>query len=94
MLLAVRIDAERAAFLGIDVKRQRIWAFTLAGAIAAFTGALLAPWTQIIATDTVQRGPEKRPANLTVLSVSLLLGEAISRIHTGESVGALFGAPV
>src|ERR671927_488571 len=36
----------------------------------------------------------KRLPNLTVLSVSLLLGEAISRIHTGESVGALFGAPV
>ena len=32
--------------------------------------------------------------NMTVLSVSLLLGEAISRIHTGESIGAMFGAPV
>ena len=36
----------------------------------------------------------KRMPNMTVLSVALLLGEAISRIHTGESVGALFGAPV
>ncbi|MBI2755762.1 MAG: ribose-phosphate pyrophosphokinase [Chloroflexi bacterium] len=52
------------------------------------------PIREIIATDTVARGPEKQLANLRSLSVSLLLGEAISRIHTGESVGALFGAPV
>ncbi len=52
------------------------------------------PIVEIIATDTVYRGSEKRLPNFTTLSVSLLLGEAISRIHTGESVGALFGAPV
>jgi ribose-phosphate pyrophosphokinase len=53
-----------------------------------------APFKEIIATDTVYRGPDKELPNVTTLSVSLLLGEAISRIHTGESVGALFGAPV
>ncbi len=53
-----------------------------------------APIKEIICTDTVHRPAEKRLDNMTVLSVSLLLGEAISRIHTGESVGALFGAPV
>jgi ribose-phosphate pyrophosphokinase len=52
------------------------------------------PIVEIIATDTVYRPPEKRLPNLTTLSVSLLLGEAISRIHTGESIGAMFGAPV
>jgi phosphoribosylpyrophosphate synthetase len=31
---------------------------------------------------------------VTVLTVAMLIGEAISRIHTGSSVGALFGAPV
>jgi hypothetical protein len=31
-------------------------------------------------------------AQTRVISVSVLLGEAISRIHTGGSVGALFGA--
>jgi len=52
-LLAVRIDPERAAFVGIDVRRQRIGAFTLAGAVAALAGALTAPWAQIVATDTM-----------------------------------------
>jgi len=53
-----------------------------------------APIEEIIVTDTVHQPVEKRLPKMTVLSVSLLLGEAISRIHTGESVGALFGAPV
>src|SRR6185436_18387019 len=52
------------------------------------------PIQEIIVTDTVGQPASKRLPNMTVLSVSLLLGEAISRIHTGESVGALFGAPV
>ena len=42
---------------------------------------------------------KREKENNTVLyvglgAVSLLLGEAISRIHTGESIGAMFGAPV
>jgi ribose-phosphate pyrophosphokinase len=52
------------------------------------------PIQEIIVTDTVDQPHAKRLPNMTILSVSLLLGEAISRIHTGESVGALFGAPV
>jgi ribose-phosphate pyrophosphokinase len=52
------------------------------------------PIQEIIVTDTVGQPGAKRLPNMTVLSVSLLLGEAISRIHTGESVGAMFGAPV
>jgi ribose-phosphate pyrophosphokinase len=52
------------------------------------------PIQEIIATDTVAQSYRTQLPNMTVLSVSLLLGEAISRIHTGESIGAMFGAPV
>ena len=52
------------------------------------------PIEEIIVTDTVDQPLVKRLPNMTVLSVSLLLGEAISRIHTGESVSVVFGAPV
>jgi ribose-phosphate pyrophosphokinase len=52
------------------------------------------PIEELIVTDTVEQPMRKRLPNMTVLSVSLLLGEAISRIHTGESIGAMFGAPV
>ncbi len=53
-----------------------------------------APIQELIVTDTVNQAARGQLPNMTVLSVSLLLGEAISRIHTGESIGAMFGAPV
>jgi hypothetical protein len=36
--------------------------------------------------------PAKRLPKLRVLSVAPLIGEAIKRIHLGESVGALFSS--
>lgn len=41
-------------------------------------------------TNTVEVPDDKRLPKMTVLSVAPLLAEAIRRIHTGESVGALF----
>ncbi len=49
-----------------------------------------APIRELVVTDTIPVPPEKRLPNITVLSVAPLLGEAIRRIHTGQSVGALF----
>ena len=45
---------------------------------------------EVIVTDTIPLPPEKRWANITVLSVAPLFAEAIQRIHGGGSVGALF----
>ena len=66
-LLAVRIDSERAAFLGIDVRRKRIFAFTLAGAVAAFAGSLASPWAQIISTDSMSWLNSAQPMLATLL---------------------------
>jgi ribose-phosphate pyrophosphokinase len=49
-----------------------------------------APIKELVFTDTIPIPPEKNLPNFTVLSVAPLLGEAIQRIHTGQSVGALF----
>ena len=45
---------------------------------------------EIVVTDTIPIAGEKRLPNLTVLPVAPLLGDAIGRIHSGQSVGALF----
>jgi ribose-phosphate pyrophosphokinase len=45
---------------------------------------------EVVVTDTVPIPPEKRIDKITVLPIAPLLGEAIRRIHTGQSVGALF----
>ena len=49
---------------------------------------------EIVLTDTVPLPPSKRLRKITTLSVAPLIGEAIKRIHRGESVGALFSSEV
>ncbi|MGH2427992.1 MAG: ribose-phosphate diphosphokinase [Candidatus Limnocylindria bacterium] len=51
--------------------------------------------TEVIITDTIPLPPEAADdPRITVLSVAPLFGEAIKRIHRGESVGALFSSEV
>jgi ribose-phosphate pyrophosphokinase len=45
---------------------------------------------ELVITDTVPVPQEKRFERMKVLSVASLLGEAIHRIHSGLSVGAMF----
>jgi ribose-phosphate pyrophosphokinase len=45
---------------------------------------------EVVVTDTVPVPPDKRIDKITVLPIAPLLGEAIRRIHTGQSVGAMF----
>ncbi len=45
---------------------------------------------EVVVTDTVPVPEQKRLGKITVLPIASLLGEAIHRIHTGLSVGAMF----
>lgn len=48
------------------------------------------PVKEVVVADTVPVNGEKKLQKITVLSMASLIGEAIRRIHTGQSVGALF----
>jgi ribose-phosphate pyrophosphokinase len=48
------------------------------------------PVKEVVVTDTIPVGDEKRIDKITILSIASLIGEAIHRIHTGLSVGAMF----
>jgi len=48
------------------------------------------PVKEVVVTDTVPVKDEKKLDRITVLPIAPLLGEAINRIHTGKSIGALF----
>ena len=48
------------------------------------------PVKEVVVTDSVPVPEEKRTEKVTVLPIAPLLGEAISRIHTGRSVGEMF----
>jgi ribose-phosphate pyrophosphokinase len=49
---------------------------------------------ELVLTDSIPLPPTKRLPRVTTLSVAPLIGEAIKRIHRGESVGALFSSEV
>jgi hypothetical protein len=49
---------------------------------------------EVVITDSIPLPAAKRIPKITILSVAPLIGEAIKRIHRGESVGALFSSEV
>ena len=48
------------------------------------------PVKEVVVTDTIPVNGNKKLDRITVLPLASLLGEAIHRIHTGLSVGAMF----
>ena len=50
--------------------------------------------TEVVITDTIPLPAAKQLRKIKQLSVAPLIGEAISRIHRGESVGALFSSEI
>ncbi len=48
------------------------------------------PVKEVVVTDTIPVANEKKLDKITVLPIAPLLGEAIHRIHTGLSIGAMF----
>ena len=48
------------------------------------------PVKEVVVTNTIPVTAEKKLDKITVLPIASLLGEAIHRIHTGLSVGAMF----
>jgi ribose-phosphate pyrophosphokinase len=45
---------------------------------------------EVVITDTIALGKNKQIDKIKILSIAPLLGEAIHRIHTGMSIGAMF----
>jgi len=48
------------------------------------------PVKEVVVTDTIPVNKDKKLNKITVLPIASLVGEAIHRIHTGLSVGAMF----
>jgi len=62
---------------------------------AVFSGSAIerissSPVKEVVVTDSLPLPEQKRLGKITILSMASLLGEAIHRIHTGQSVGELF----
>lgn len=77
-LRSISQDAERAAFVGIDVYRFRLMAFSVSGAVAAICGGLSAPWVQIVTPEIAHWLHSAQPMLNTLLGGSgLFWGPAI-----------------
>jgi ribose-phosphate pyrophosphokinase len=48
------------------------------------------PVKEVVVTDTIPVDITKKLDKITILPIAPLLGEAIHRIHTGLSIGAMF----
>jgi branched-chain amino acid transport system permease protein len=80
-LRATREDAAAAQGIGIHIHRQRLWAFTLSGAMAGFAGALFVHLLGSITTDEVY-------LELTFLTLAMLVFGGLNSLW-GAVVGAL-----
>ena len=79
-LRATREDPAAAQSAGIDVHRERLWAFTLSGALAGFAGGLLVHLLGSITTNQVF-------LDLTFITLAMLVFGGI-----GSLWGAVLGA--
>jgi branched-chain amino acid transport system permease protein len=80
-LRASREDPAVAAGVGVGIYRQRLWAFTLSGALAGFAGALLVHQLGSITTEQVY-------LELTFLTLAMLVIGGLTSLW-GAVVGAL-----
>ena len=78
---ATREDPAAAQAVGISVHRQRLWAFTLSGALCGFAGGLLVHMLGSITTEQVY-------LELTFLTLAMLVVGGVTSL-LGAVVGAL-----
>ena len=81
LLRATREDAAAARGVGVDVHRQRLWAFTLSGALCGLAGGLLVHVLGSITTEQVY-------LELTFLTLAMLVVGGITSLF-GAVLGAL-----
>jgi branched-chain amino acid transport system permease protein len=81
LLRATREDAAAATGVGVSVHRQRLWAFTLSGALAGFAGGLLVHELGSITTEQVY-------LELTFVTLAMLVIGGVTSLW-GAVLGAL-----
>jgi branched-chain amino acid transport system permease protein len=81
LLRATREDPAAARGVGVSVHRQRLWAFTVSGALAGFAGGLLVHELGSITTEQVY-------LELTFLTLAMLVVGGVSSLW-GAVLGAL-----
>lgn len=69
-----------------------VWAYATHAVLSgpALERIAASPLKELVVTDTIVPRPEAAAVRIRALSVAPLVGEAIKRVHTGESISTLF----
>lgn len=67
ILRAIRQNAERVAFCGLDVRRYRLAAFTVAGCFAGLAGGMMAPFLRLASPELVHWSMSAEPVLMSIL---------------------------
>src|SRR5690606_17362003 len=67
VLRAIRQNGERVSFCGLDIRRYRLAAFTIAGAFAGLAGGLMVPFLRIASPELVHWSMSAEPVLMSIL---------------------------
>lgn len=67
VLRAIRLNAERVSFCGLNIRSYRVAAFTVSGAFAGLAGGLMAPFLRIASPELVHWSMSAEPVLMSIL---------------------------
>jgi ribose-phosphate pyrophosphokinase len=82
----------QAARAVVAAGAKNVWAYATHAVLSgpALERIAGSPLKELVVTDTIAPRPEFAAARIRALSVGPIIGEAIKRVHTGESISTLF----
>ena len=67
ILRAIRLNSERVAFCGLNIRHYRLASFVISGAFAGLAGGLMAPFLRIASPELMHWSMSAEPVLMTIL---------------------------
>ena len=90
---AVRENETRSSLLGYDVRRHKLWVFTLGGAIAGLAGGFYAAWGRFMSPTVFSLKPAALVVIWTLVGGRFSVGGAFVGVVVVEGLSSALGGP-
>ncbi len=90
---AVRENETRSSLLGYDVRRHKLWVFTLGGAIAGLAGGFYAAWGRFMSPTVFSLKPAALVVIWTLVGGRFSVGGAFVGVVIVEGLSSALGGP-
>lgn len=90
---AVRENETRSSLLGYDVRRHKLWVFTLGGAIAGLAGGFYAAWGRFMSPTVFSLKPAALVVIWTLVGGRFSVGGAFVGVVVVEGLSSTLGGP-